>query len=131
MKSGINENACRMENKIDGVNKEMKAEMNGNALKANDQMKKMQGEMQQMGGGLQAGMKAMAGELIMATPHAGANKLRGSATAVRPTREAGTDQFNLGDVLGEKRGGDGKSDGDTRGKTKWGDGDVHETRRNV
>ena len=40
-------------------------------------------------------------------------------------------KINTGDVLGEKRKGDGESnsDGDTEGKIKWGDGDVHETRR--
>ena len=29
-------------------------------------------------------------------------------------------------MLGEKRGGDGNSDGDREGKINWGDGDVHE-----
>ena len=47
-------------------------------------MKKMRGEMQQVGRCLQAG--------IMATPRAGANELKGSATAVRPAMEAGEDK---------------------------------------
>ena len=41
--------------------------------------------MQQVGRCLQAG--------IMATPRAGANELRGSATAVRPAMEAGEDEL--------------------------------------
>ena len=58
----------------------------------------MRGEMQNMGQGLQAGIEAIlcdetrtAGE-IMATPRAGTNELGGSATAVRPAREAGEDR---------------------------------------
>ena len=43
--------------------------------------------MQQMGRGLRAGMKAIAGELIMATPRAGANELRGSVDCVGPAGE--------------------------------------------
>ena len=31
--------------------------------------------------------------------------------------------------MGEKCNGDGNSDGDTRGKINWGDGDVHERKK--
>ena len=51
-------------------------------------MEKMRGEMRQVGRCLQAG--------IMATPRAGANELRGSATAVRPAMEAGEDSLIWG-----------------------------------
>ena len=73
---GINENACRMEKKMDGMNANMKNEMEANTKRreANtngmrEEMREMRGEMRQMGQCLQAG--------IMATPRAGTNKLGG------------------------------------------------------
>ena len=50
-------------------------------------MRTQRGDLQQIGRGLQAGMKAMAGELIMAAPRAGTNKLRGSVDCVGPAGE--------------------------------------------
>ena len=49
-----------------------------------NKMEEMRGEMRQMGQCLQAG--------IMGAPRAGTNELRGSATAVRPTVEAGEEK---------------------------------------
>jgi len=81
MKTNVKENA--KENA-----KEIKEEMNGmkNKMDANMQafrsdMRALRGETRQVGRCLQAG--------IMATPRAGANELRGSATAVGPAMKAG------------------------------------------
>ena len=90
----------------------MKEEINGmnNKMEANtNKMEKMRGEMRQMGQCLQAG--------IMATPRAATNELKGECTG-------GRRQGDSGDVLGEKREGDG--DGDREGKINGVDGDVHE-----
>ena len=62
----------------------------------------LRGEMQQIGRGLQAGTARMlaiarseAGTMVreMAMPRAGANELKGSATAVRPAVEAGVEKL--------------------------------------
>ena len=61
-----------------------------------EEMKKMRGEMRQVGRCLQAGtarMLAITGELKMATPRAETNELGGSATAVGPAVEAGEEKM--------------------------------------
>ena len=87
----INENVCRMEKKMDGMNANMKNEMEANTkrMEANtngmkDKMREMRGEMRQMGQCLQAS--------IMAMPRAATNELGRSATAVRPAVAAGEDR---------------------------------------
>jgi len=83
MKNEMNENACRMENKMDSLNKKM----DGNALEAKNkmknEMKEMRGEMQRIGRSLQAGTVGIMAiarsetrttEHIMVVPRAGANR---------------------------------------------------------
>ena len=75
-------------------------EANTNEMKNDmkDEMREMRGEMQNMGRSLQAGMKAITcsetqtARKKMATPCAGTNELKGSATAVRPAVDAGEDR---------------------------------------
>ena len=99
MRNGIN-------NKMDEMSKNMDANMQ--AFRSD--MRALRGETRQVGQCLQAG--------IMAPPRAGTNELKGSAPA-------GADQIIWGTcwerVVTEK-----VTDGDTRGKTNRGDGDVHE-----
>ena len=61
-----------MKNEMDSMNSKMDANMQA----FRNDMRALRGETRQVGQCLQAG--------IMATPRAGANELRGSATAVRP-----------------------------------------------
>ena len=73
----------------------MMAELNRNM---NAHTQTLREEMRQMGRGLQAGMKAIAcsetrtTECVIATTRAGTSELGGSATAVKPAREAGEDR---------------------------------------
>ena len=66
------------------MNNRMKANTNEIKNGMKEEIKKMRGEMRQMGQCLQAGK--------MATPRAGTSELGGSATAVRPAVEAGEDR---------------------------------------
>ena len=80
-------------------------------------MKKMRGEMQQIGRGLQAGtarMLAITGK--MATPRAATNELKGSALA-------GEDRVSRETCWARR---EKVAETDPRGKINGGDGDVHE-----
>ena len=86
-----------MKNKMDGNTQQMNG-INENACRMEKKMEKMQGEMQKMGHGLQAGIMAIScsetwsARKKMATPRAATNELGGSATAVRPAVAAGEDR---------------------------------------
>ena len=114
-----------------GETRQMNEKMDGNAQQIKKKnMEEMRGEMRQMGHGLQAGIMAIVCRKTrtasgkMAAPRAGTSELRGSATAVRPVVEAGEDRviWETCRARSEKR--EGNSEGDTRGKINWGDGDV-------
>uniref|UniRef100_A0A8C4PWU0 Uncharacterized protein n=1 Tax=Eptatretus burgeri TaxID=7764 RepID=A0A8C4PWU0_EPTBU len=79
-----------MKTKMDTNTQQMKNEMKAN-LK--EEMKELRGETQNMGRSLQARMKAIIGECVMAMPRVGANELGGGATVVRPAVEAGEDKI--------------------------------------
>ena len=64
-------------NKMEASAKGMKEEIKNNAKQMKDEIKEMRGEMRQVGRCLQAG--------IMATPRAGSNELKGSASAGEAT----------------------------------------------
>ena len=107
MESNMDGNAQRMEANLKANANEMKEETKG----MREEMKKMRGEMRQVGRCLQADK--------MAPPSAATNELKGSAPA-------GEDR-----VIRETcRVTEKVTDGNT-GKSKWGDGDVHEGRRDV
>ena len=82
---------------------------------------------------LQAGIRAFACDKTrtsggkMAPPRAGANELKGSATAVRPAVEAGEEKL----IRETCRTRLVRVTVTQREKVNGGDGDVHETRRNV
>ena len=85
----------------------MKEEIKNNTQAFISDMREMRGEMRQVGQCLQTGK--------MATPRAGSSELRGSAPA-------GEDRV-IRETCWARR--EKVTDGNT-GKSKWGDGDVHE-----
>ena len=105
MEKKMETNACRMENKIDGVNKQMETntnEIKTNACRMNNNMEAntqtLRGEMQRMGLELQKGQGALKEELKKAegkmtkyigTIRAEVNVLKGKVKEVRSAMEAG------------------------------------------
>ena len=81
---GINATMQQMQSKMDTNARNLMDRMDAHTQAFKRDMRTQQGELQQIGRGLQAG--------IMATPRAGTNELGGSATAVRPALAAGEDR---------------------------------------
>jgi len=73
----------------------MNANMETNTQQMKDKMEEMRGETQSMGIGLKKSLDKLKNEMKkeISTTRAGANELRGSATAVRPALEAGEDRL--------------------------------------